>query len=193
MSNLFKKQRETSSEPMEFGKGRSNMIENENTFDVACFEVNQSGRILSGNKRFCRMFGFSESEVAWHYITDCYRYRADWEMFSRCDNLSQTKFIFRMRNRKGRSFKCCLSREIVQDAEGRVTFRNTVSRLGEPEEAQVATPIAENHTVVFITKCAHCGGQVRVNTIAETRMRVLCDHCAAKVYPEAFNLKTAQM
>ena len=37
------------------------MTENENSLDIACFEVNQSGRILSGNKRFCRMFGFNES------------------------------------------------------------------------------------------------------------------------------------
>ena len=168
------------------------MINNDETLDVACFEVNQSGRILSGNKRFCRMFGFSESEVVWHYITDCYRYHGDWEMFSSCENLSQTKFIFRMRNRKGRSFKCCLSREIVQDAEGRITFRNTVSRLGEPVVAKEPAPVAaETRSVVFLSKCAHCGGQVRVNTLAETRMRVLCDDCAAKAYPEAFNLAAA--
>ena len=37
-----------------------------------------------------------------------------------------------------------------------------------------------------------CGDQVRVNTLAETRMRVLCDACAAKAYPEAFNI-TAQV
>jgi len=156
--------------------------------DMACFEVNQSGRILSGNKRFCRMFGFSESEVVWHYITDCYRYRGDWELFSNCENLNQNKFIFRMKNRKGRSFKCCLTREIVQDSEGKITFRNTISRLGEPELAQAETPVAENRSVVFITRCAHCGEQIRVSTVAETRMRVLCDNCAAKAYPEAFNI-----
>jgi hypothetical protein len=32
---------------------------------------------------------------------------------------------------------------------------------------------------------------MRVNSLAETRMRVLCDGCAAKAYPEAFNLKAA--
>ena len=47
--------------------------------------------------------------------------------------------------------------------------------------------------MVFINKCAHCGEQVRVNTLAETRMRVLCDNCAAKAYPEAFNLAAAQV
>ena len=168
------------------------MTENENSLDIACFEVNQSGRILSGNKRFYRMFGFNESEVTWHYITDCYRYPRDWELFSNCSDLSQNKFVFRMRNRKGRSFKCCLTREIVQDAEGKITFRNTICRLGEPEIAQAAAPVAENRSVVFITRCAHCGDQVRVNTLAETRMRVLCDACAAKAYPEAFNI-TAQV
>ena len=169
------------------------MAENENNLDIARFEVNQSGRILSGNKRFCRMFGFNESEVVWHYITDCYRYHGDWEMFSSCENLSQTKFIFRMRNRKGRSFKCCLSCEIVQDADGKITFRNTVSRLGEPVLSKEQAPVADTRSVVFISKCAHCGEQVRVNTLAETRMRVLCDNCAAKAYPEAFNLAAAQV
>lgn len=169
------------------------MIDNENNLDIARFEVNQSGRILSGNKRFCRMFGFSESEVVWHYITDCYRYRGDWETFSSCENLSQTKFVFRMRNRKGRSFKCSLSREVVQDANGKITFRNTVSRLGEPVLAKEVPHIEESRSVVFINKCAHCGEQVRVNTLAETRMRVLCDACAAKAYPEAFNLAAAQV
>ena len=131
--------------------------------------------------------------MVWHYITDCYRYRGDWETFSSCENLSQTKFVFRMRNRKGRSFKCSLSREVVQDANGKITFRNTVSRLGEPVLAKEAPHIEEGRSVVFINKCAHCGEQVRVNTLAETRMRVLCDACAAKAYPEAFNLAAAQV
>ena len=169
------------------------MTDFENKLDVACFEVNEHGRILSGNHRFCRMFGYSETEVVWHYITDCYRYHGDWEMFSSCENLSQTKFIFRMRNRKGRSFKCCLSREIVQDADGKITFRNTVSRLGEPVLAKEQAPAEETRSVVFLSKCAHCGEHVRVNTLTETRMRVLCDNCAAKAYPEAFNLAAAQV
>ena len=54
-------------------------------------------------------------------------------------------------------------------------------------------PVADTHSVVFISKCAHCGEQVRVNMLAETRMRVLCDNCAAKAYPEAFNLAAAQV
>ena len=34
------------------------MMEGDNKIDVAYFEVNAHGRILSGNRRFCRMFGF---------------------------------------------------------------------------------------------------------------------------------------
>jgi hypothetical protein len=46
-----------------------------NSLETACFEVNEHGRLISGNKRFCRMFGFkSEDEVMWHYVTDLYRH-----------------------------------------------------------------------------------------------------------------------
>ena len=54
-----------------------------NTIDLAYFEVNEHGRLLSGNRRFCRMFGFEPSELPWHYVTDLYRYTSDWESFRR--------------------------------------------------------------------------------------------------------------
>lgn len=37
------------------------------------------------------------------------------------------------------------------------------------------------------------GAPAMFNPLAETRMRVLCDNSAAKVYPEAFNLAAAQV
>ena len=168
------------------------MIDAENKIDVASFEVNQHGRILSGNRKFCRMFGYSESEIVWHYITDFYRYLKEWETFRDCADQTQHHFVARMRNRKGRSFKCTITREILQDAEGKITFRSYVCKLGEESAAQIPESATESKSVVFVTRCAHCASQVRVNTLAETRMRVLCDHCAAKAYPEAFNLAAGQ-
>ena len=48
------------------------MIEMNTNQETACFEVNEHGRILSGNRRFCRMFGFDENELRWHYLNDLY-------------------------------------------------------------------------------------------------------------------------
>ena len=169
------------------------MMEGDNKIDVAYFEVNAHGRILSGNRRFCRMFGYSESEVVWHYITDFYRYLKEWEDFRDCVDEARHSFVARMRNRKGRSFKCSVTREVVQDSEGHVTFRRSVTRPGEKAAVAIPEVPTESKTLVFVTRCAHCGLQVRVNTPAETRMRVLCDNCAVKAYPEAFNLAAGQV
>ncbi len=168
------------------------MIDHENYNEEAYFEVNEHGRILTGNRKFCRMFGYDESEIVWHYITDFYRHAKDWNDFRSCDNLTQHHFVARMRNRKGRSFKCSITREVLQGADGRITFRNSINRIGENEVAKVSE-IGETRSVVFVAKCAFCGEQMRVNSLAETRMRVLCNTCAAKSYPEAFNLKAAQV
>ena len=168
-----------------------------NSLETACFEVNEHGRLISGNKRFCRMFGFkSEDEVMWHYVTDLYRHEKEWEEFRNCTSTAQHHFVSRMRNRKGRSFKCSIVREIVQDAEGRMIFRNTIRRLGDKEVVQVVEDNeVKTSSVVFLAKCAHCGEQIRVSTLAETRMRMLCGNCTAKAYPEAFHISAvaAQM
>lgn len=169
------------------------MIEQQKNLDAACFEVTEHGRIISGNRRFCRMFGYEEAELPWHYITDFYRHREEWDLFRSCDDQTQHLFVARMRNRKGRSFKCNVSREILQNEEGRVYFRCFVSRIGDADAEKLPSQVANDRTIVFVTKCAHCNEQVRVNTVAETRMRVLCDSCAAKAYPEAFNFKAAQV
>lgn len=164
-----------------------------NSLESACFEVNDRGRLISGNKRFCRMFGFkSEEEVMWHYVTDLYRYEKEWEDFRDCNTTSRHHFVARMRNRKGRSFMCSIVREIVPDAEGRMIFRNTIHRLGEKSIAPTVTETEpENPSVVFLAKCAHCGEQIRVSTLAETRMRMLCGSCTAKAFPEAYHISTA--
>ena len=160
----------------------------ENSIELAYFEVNEYGRLLSGNRRVCRMFGFEPSEVPWHYVTDLYRYASDWNTF-RNDTVNAS-FNMRMRNRRGRSFDCCIVREIYQNAEGEVIFRNTVHKVGEGRAATVAThPLS----MVFLAKCADCGAQIRVTTVAETRLRMLCNHCAATAFPETYYSRSAQM
>lgn len=158
-----------------------------NTIDLACFEVNEHGRLLSANKRFCRMFGFEEAEIPWHYITDLYRYMKDWNEFR---NSTENSFIIRMKNRKGRSFKCSVVREVLQNSQGDVVFRNTVQR--EAEDVAVERDVAACQSVAFLAKCAHCATQIRVGSAAETRMKILCSSCAAKEYPEAYRMREAQ-
>ena len=165
------------------------MISMEKTMEQACFEVNEHGRLLSGNRRFCRMFGFEESEIPWHYVTDLCRFVDDWHAYR--ENINQVSFSIRMKNRKGRSFKCNLVREESQNPDGEIVFLNVVSKVGENKESvTLAAPV---QSMVFIAKCAHCGEQIRVNTAAETRIRILCNKCAAESYPEAYHLKKASV
>lgn len=157
-----------------------------NTIDLATFEVNAQGRLLSGNKRFCRMFGFEESEVQWHYVTDLYRHVKDWEEFRNA--AEGDRFEARLKNRKGRSFDCMIVREVFQNDAGEMCFRNVVLRKGE----SVAAPVGENKlAMVYLARCSHCGCSVRVSNMGETRLRMLCDGCAAVAYPEAYHLKEA--
>ena len=44
---------------------------------IARCEINESGRILNANRKFCKMFGFEADEPMWHYICDLYRYQKD--------------------------------------------------------------------------------------------------------------------
>lgn len=160
-------------------------VEN-NSIDLATFEVNAQGRLISGNKRFCRMFGFGESEVKWHYVTDLYRHVKDWETFR--NTAEGDRFEVRLKNRKGRSFDCVIIREVFTNDAGEMCFRNVVLRKGE----SVAAPASETKvTMVYLARCSHCGASVRVSNMGETRFRMLCDSCAAQAYPEAYHLKEA--
>lgn len=158
-----------------------------NSVEMATFDVNEHGRLLGGNKRFCRMFGFESDEVSWHYITDLCRHAKDWESFMESD--PQTAFEIRMKNRKGRSFFCKLVRETVQNESGEIIYRNMLCRKSET----IAIPAANSLSLVFLGRCGQCGKQIRVNTAAEARMRMLCDDCAAMAYPEAFHAREGQM
>ena len=64
------------------------------------------------------MFGFDESEIRWHYLNDLYRYHKDFVAFLSGTDAMNCNFVAKMRTRKGRSFKCSITREAVQDAYG---------------------------------------------------------------------------
>ncbi|MCF0224731.1 MAG: PAS domain-containing protein [Fibrobacter sp.] len=152
-----------------------------NKIDFACFEVNEHGRLLSANRRFCKLFGFAESEIAWHYVTDLCRHQKDWVEFR--DSTDRDSFEMRMRNRKGRSFVCRIIRQAIQRPSGEIIFRNILQRKGE---ASVENVLPATQTVVFLAKCAHCGQNIRVNTLGETHYRTLCPACTAQEYPESY-------
>ena len=85
------------------------------TEDAVCI-ANNSGRILTANKRFCKMFGFDPDEVKWHYLCDLYRRKDEFNSvgFPDTEDVLQT----RMRNRAGRSFPCILTRRATKSIEG---------------------------------------------------------------------------
>jgi len=99
--------------------------------DLACFEVNGHGRLLNANRRFCRMFGFKETDIPWHYIRDLYRHKEDWIAYQNCcaSEGARIHFVTRMKNRRGRSFKCSLSRVILKKDNGQSVYRNVVRKL----------------------------------------------------------------
>ena len=170
------------------------MIDMNNNQETACFEVNEHGRILSGNRRFCRMFGFDENEIRWHYLNDLYRYHKDFVAFLSGTDAMNCNFVAKMRTRKGRSFKCSITREAVQDAYGKIHFRSTVRKLVSGEAvATTAAADAAPSSVVFLAKCSHCGCQIPVSGTRRIQLTTLCSECARKAYPEVYELKSAQV
>ena len=158
---------------------------------MACFEVSEHGRLVSANKRFCKLFGFEESEIPWHYITDLCRHVEDWESFR--NSTDQHCFVIRMKNRKGRSFDCDVIRETIQKPTGEIIFRNMVCRKDKAAPSSMESFAVKTPAVVFLCRCAHCGEHIRVATAAETRLRMVCDKCAVKAYPEAYHVREGQM
>lgn len=100
---------------------------------VARCEINETGRILNANKKFCKMFGFALDEPMWHYICDLYRYPKDWETFrlmTQEESDNQT-FLVRMKNRRGRSFKCSILRTTRVDENGSLIYSHEITRLND--------------------------------------------------------------
>ncbi len=98
--------------------------ENINEAQEAVCIANKAGRILIANKRFCKMFGFEQSEVKWHYLCDLYRYKEDISHAKSEDVLQ-----IRMRNRAGRSFPCVLTRRATKSVEGIPLQLHSIQRV----------------------------------------------------------------
>jgi PAS domain S-box-containing protein len=98
--------------------------ENINASEEAVCISNDAGRILLANRRFCKMFGFEQNEIKWHYLCDLYR-RKDI-----IKHLSENKNILRirMRNRTGRSFPCILTLQATKSAEGIPLLKHSIQR-----------------------------------------------------------------
>ncbi|MDR2580653.1 MAG: PAS domain-containing protein [Fibromonadaceae bacterium] len=109
------------------------MTINENISDAeeAVCISNDSGRIITANKRFCKMFGFEQSEIKWHYLRDLYRHKHELnrilENIPEHEDILQTK----MRKRSGRIFACLLTRKATKSLEGIPLLRHSIIRLKE--------------------------------------------------------------
>ena len=84
---------------------------------VATVTVNRSGRILSADKMFCRMFGFKPSECKWHYICDCVGGVESWAHIR--DNLITGDIRAHSRNR--RAFRCSIA-PVIEIIEGKQAY-----------------------------------------------------------------------
>ena len=101
--------------------------ENINEAQEAVCIANNAGRILMANKRFCKMFGFEQNEVKWHYLCDLYRCKEDINHLERSENKDVLRL--RMRNRAGRSFPCLLTRRATKSAEGIPLLLHSIQRV----------------------------------------------------------------
>jgi PAS domain S-box-containing protein len=94
--------------------------------DAVCIS-NNAGRILTANKHFCKLFGFEQSEVKWHYLCDLYRNKNDIDHLSVTEqgDVLQTK----MRSRSGRYFPCILTRRATKSLEGVPLLVHSIQRV----------------------------------------------------------------
>lgn len=110
--------------------------------EVAFCEINDHGRILSANRPFCRLFGFPEAKVEWHYIQDIFRFVSDWNSFVQSPAAKTAHFIARLKNRKGRSFIASISRE-TELVCGKTVYRNSFRKISDVSENSLEASQAE--------------------------------------------------
>jgi PAS domain S-box-containing protein len=97
------------------------------TEDAVCIS-NNAGRILTANSHFCKLFGFDQSEVKWHYLCDLYRNKNELShliSITEQGDVLQTK----MRCRSGRSFPCILTRKATKSMEGIPLLVHSIQRI----------------------------------------------------------------
>ncbi len=164
--------------------------------------VNSHGRLLSANSRFCRMFGFESDEPEWHYLADLYRHEEEWNQFrtSTAHPEQERHFLARMRNRKGRSFKCKITRRAEYNPSGDLVFVNTIAKIVSARDMQFThnEGFATVAKQVFWIRCSACA-RVRdgeghwiepaaANRVLRSSHRSeYCPECAAKIFPGVFD------
>lgn len=163
--------------------------------------INAHGRLLDVNNRFCRMFGFEQGEAEWHYMSDLYRHSSEWKVFSESalDANEQRHFVARLRNRKGRSFKCRITRMAQVSSEGNLIFENRIAKIETPRDAilpaEQLRPVARQ---VFLTACSDCrrvqdgnGNWVEAaaatSLVRHSQRPQYCPQCAQRLFPGVFN------
>lgn len=174
--------------------------------DCACLS-NAHGRLVAGNRKFCKLFGFSEEEVEWHYLVDIYRNAADWQVVRNHVELygELRNFCVRLRNRRGRSFFCKLERIPVSMPDGSLLYLTTMLKLATVRsndkdllDVRRLRELASqgNHGLVYLVTCHSCQkvrdthgawiplphGSAR-NSVSR-RLPEYCPQCAARLYPE---------
>ena len=171
---------------------------NQECMQEATCTTNPFGRLLSANRKFCRMFGLAPEDVEWRYIHDIHRNEQDWEKFrDSMEQLGQVdSFLVRMRHRKGRSFKCLIESVRQMDEMGRVFYQMNICKV-DPAVSSVRTipsfVQSVGDSVVYLTACHSCGkvkdGQghwiIPLRPVAQTGHRnpCYCPDCSAQLFP----------
>ncbi|NLO24439.1 MAG: PAS domain S-box protein [Fibrobacter sp.] len=160
---------------------------------TAFCEVNEHGRLLRANQNFCKFFGFEEKEVQWHYIKDLYRHHKDWDTYQNTpqDESANIHFVTRLKNRKGRSFKCSISRDVVQNKNGEMIYQNRIQKLTNSiKESVSVTPTGKQASILQLSKCDICGMQLK-SIVKKQRIHLpsYCPACAESVLNENYTRK----
>jgi len=169
--------------------------------EAACV-VNSHGRILGANGRFCRLFGFTKDETIWHYLPDLYRHESEWKIYREAtgDDTTERHFLARLRNRKGRSFKCMVTRTPLLSPDGQTIFLNAIAKIVSTRDAIAPRSEATRPTAtqIFFTICSGCSrvkdgsGEWILSAEAQTtrprrsRQSHYCPDCAARLFPGVF-------
>jgi PAS domain S-box-containing protein len=103
--------------------------ENINATEEAVCIANHSGRIITANKRFCKLFGFEQSEVKWHYLCDLYRHKEELNRILKNIPSQGDVLQTKMRSRTGRSFNCRLTCRATQSVEGIPLHMHSIQRV----------------------------------------------------------------
>jgi PAS domain S-box-containing protein len=97
---------------------------------------NYHGRILDANRRFCRLFSMDD-EFQWNFLLDLHRRKNDWEQLQEYVEKygAVSHYYTRMKNRKGRSFHCMVSRERILE-NGEIIYISRIQKVDALKKQQ---------------------------------------------------------